>query len=52
MYINEGKTKSIFPGRLSNQKISIIAKKKLMEDIVYRISKLRKERAENRENIF
>jgi hypothetical protein len=53
MYIDEAKTKSVFPSKsFLEQESSIIAKKKVIEAVVRRISKLRKETAEEKENIY
>lgn len=51
MYINEAKTKSVFPSKaFPQQDPSIISKKKVIEDVIHRISKLRKRDGENKEN--
>jgi len=51
MYINEAKTKSVFPSKtFSEQDPTIINKKKTIEEVINRISKLRKQVGENKEN--
>ena len=51
MYINEAKTKSVFPSKtFSEQDPTIINKKKAIEEVIHRISKLRKQVGENKEN--
>jgi hypothetical protein len=53
MYIDEAKTKLVFPSKkFLEQETSIIAEQKVIEVVVLRFSKLRKELAEDKNNIY